>query len=139
MNNYILNLIKEAVNSEKEKNVDRVYRIIWISILERFKQNPNEDILTLTILKMPNNYYNIIYHGDKKITETTLEIANNEKDILKAMLASDGFDIDGSRISIKREKIISYASKTKETNKNIAVPDFPVNMIDEYKIKRNKC
>ena len=139
MNNYILYLIKEAVNSEKEKNADRAYRIIWISILERFKQNPNETLLTLTILKMPNNYYNIIYHGDKKLTETTLEITNDEKDILKSMLISDGFNVEGSKISIKREKIISYANKPKETNKNIAVPDFPVNMIDEYKIKRNKC
>lgn len=135
MNNYILKLIKETVNSEEEKNVDRLYRMVWINILERFKQNPRDDVISLLITKKANNYYNLLYFGNNRITEIFLEMNGLEQEILKKKLIDDGFIIDDAKISISRQKIISYASKTQKT---VAVPEQPINMIDTFKIKKYK-
>jgi len=135
MNNYILKLIKETVNSEEEKNVDRLYRMVWINILERFKQNPRDDVISLLITKRANNYYNLLYFGNNRITEIFLEMNGLEQEILKKKLIDDGFIIDDAKISISRQKIISYASKTQKT---VAVPEQPINMIDTFKIKKYK-
>ena len=136
MNNFILDLIKQTVNSDNEKNIDKLYRTIWINTLERFRQNPKEDKISLLLMKKSNNYYTLLYYGDKKNTETVFEMSKSEQSILNAMLVTDGFSIEESTISISREKIISYASKPKDYKMIAAVPEIPINMIDVTKIKQ---
>ena len=55
MNNYILELIKETVNDEKESNTDKLYRMFWINILEQFKKNPINYDIFLWVKEKGNN------------------------------------------------------------------------------------
>ena len=136
MNKHILELIKEAVNSEKqEKSVERLYRIFWIYILDRFKQEPKNALISIVIMQKDNNYYNLLSYGDNKLTELFLKIPKEEKEPFFKMLSEDGFNITKSNISISRQKIIDFATKEERQRKIVAVPEIPINMIDEMKIK----
>ena len=135
MNNSILNLIKETVNSEKNNNIGSLYRTIWFSVLEQFRLNLKKSEMVLLLNEKVNEYYNLIYYTGESIVETQFKMTRQEKELLFKMLLDDGFKIKDSAISISREKIISYATEKKSA---IAVPAVPINMIDEFKIKRHK-
>ena len=109
MNNYILDLIKEAVNKDKESNVNRLYRMVWINILEQFKTNPVNYDIFLWVKEKGNNYYNLIYYKDGKLNEMLFQMTKEDRETLKEMLVEDGFTINDSIIKISREKIISCA------------------------------
>jgi len=134
MNNSILTLIKDAVNSEKDNNIEAIYRKIWLSVLEQFRLNAKNEIVLL-LNEKNNEYYNLLYYTGKSIVETQFKMTKLEKDFLFKMLLDDGFKIKGTTMSINREKIVDYANGRK---KDIAVPSEHINMIDEFKIKRHK-
>ena len=132
MNNNILYLIKETVNSDKGKKIDSLYRTIWLSVLEQFKLNQKKNEIVLLLNERVNEYYNLLYYTGESIVEIQFKMSKNEKEMLINMLLADGFKINDSTIAISREKIISYAYGIK---KAIVVPEKPINMIDELKIK----
>ena len=134
MNNSILTLIKDAVNSEKDNNIEAIYRKIWLSVLEQFRLNAKNEIVLL-LNEKNNEYYNLLYYTGKSIVETQFKMTKLEKDFLFKMLLDDGFKIKDTTISINCEKIVDYANGRK---KDIAVPSEHINMIDEFKIKRHK-
>ena len=139
MNNYILDLIKETVNSDKESNISKLYRMVWINILEQFKKNPINYDISLWIKERANDYYNLIYYNDNKLTEVLFKMTKQERETLKQMLLDDGFTISDSIVKISREKIISYANKETEEKPKATpiVQEIPINMIDEFKIKKH--
>ena len=135
MNNSILNLIKDAVNSEKDNNIETIYRKIWFSVLEQFRLKYKKNEIVLLLNEKVNEYYNLLYYTGESIVEIQFKMTKLEKDLLFKMLLADGFKIKDTTISINRDKIVDYASGRK---KDIAVPAEPINMIDEFKIKRHK-
>lgn len=143
MNNYILDLIKEAVDKDNESNINRLYRMVWINILEQFKKNPVNYDISLWVKEKNNDYYNLIYYNDGKLTEILFKMTKEDRETLKQMLLDDGFTINNSIIKISREKIIDYAKGEKEPVKkqkiiNYAeVPSTNISMIDETKIKKH--
>lgn len=114
MNNYILDLIKETVNGEKQSNVNKLYRMFWLNILEQFKHNSYNYEIFLWVKEKGNDYYNLIYYNDNKLTEVLFKMSCKEKDQLKMMLLEDGFTIDDSIIKISREKIVNFAKDAED-------------------------
>lgn len=138
MNKNILNLIKETISSEKENYIDSLYRKIWFSVLDQFRLNYKKNEIVLLLNERVNEYYNLLYYTGESIVEIQFKMTKSEKEMLLNLLLADGFKIKDSAISISREKIISYANKDELSRRMIAVPEVPINMIDEYKIKRHQ-
>lgn len=144
MNGYILELIKETVNDEKESNTNKLYRMFWINILEQFKKNPINYDIFLWVKGKGNNYYNLIYYNDNKLTEVLFKMTKQEKEELKSMLLEDGFTISDSIIKISRDKIIKFAnSENKNENEEKAkivktVPETDLSMLDEFNYNKTK-
>ena len=143
MNSYILELIKETVNDEKESNTNKLYRMFWINILEQFKKNPINYDIFLWVKEKGNNYYNLIYYNDNKLTEVLFKMTKQEKEELKSMLLEDGFTISDSIIKISRDKIIKFAnSENKNNNKEktsieTVATENGYTMLDEFKYRRH--
>lgn len=144
MNSYILELIKETVNDEKESNTNKLYHMFWINILEQFKKNPINYDIFLWVKEKGNNYYNLIYYNDNKLTEVLFKMTKQEKEELKSMLLEDGFTISDSIIKISRDKIIKFAnSENKNENEEKArivkvVPETDLSMHDEFNYNKTK-
>lgn len=143
MNSYILELIKETVNDEKESNTNKLYHMFWINILEQFKKNPINYDIFLWVKGKGNNYYNLIYYNDNKLTEVLFKMTKQEKEELKSMLLEDGFTISDSIIKITRDKIINFAnSDNKNNNKEktrieTVATENGYTMLDEFKYRRH--
>ena len=136
MNNYILDLIKETVYGDQDSNVNKLYRMFWINILEQFKKNPINYDLFLWIKEKGNDYHKIIYYDDGKMMEVLFKMNSTEKEELKNMLLNDGFTISDNIIKISREKIMAFAKSELDETKKVnhsAVPETGFNMIDKIK------
>ena len=116
MNNYILSLIDEAINGEKESNVDKLYRIFWISALEQFKLNPINNEIVLWVKEKGNDYYKLVYYCNSKFTELLFKMSKEDCQNLKQMLIDDGYIFNGTMISISRKTIIDFTKPKNQYN-----------------------